>query len=198
MRIEAAFDCLTITSQLEQIDLQPTRGEIHLLAYLASLLSLYARRGEGASDWGYSFAATPSGAPFSESLQVEIENLTSRGAVTNAGTAVELTQAGRLLQQSLAGLDLVKERFACIDSASTTLCALPVGMVRAAFAQDSDATLVAEHRHSRELGSESALARFYSEFDAVAEVLAAARGSLLAASVLWLTYLVEKATAITE
>ena len=100
MRIEAAFDSLTIASQLEGIDLQPTRGEIHLLAYLASLLSLYARGGEGASDWGYSFAATPGGTPFSDSLHVEIDDLMSRGALTSAGTAIQLTQAGRLLQKN--------------------------------------------------------------------------------------------------
>ena len=45
MRLEAAFDSLTIASQLEGIDLQPTRGEIHLLAYLASLLSLTPEEG---------------------------------------------------------------------------------------------------------------------------------------------------------
>ena len=198
MRIEAAFDSLTITSQLEGIDFQPTKGEIHLLAYLASLLSLYARRGEGASDWGYSFAATPGGTPFSESLQVEIDDLTSRGAFTSAGTTVQLTQAGRFLQQTLANLDLVQERFECIDSASATLCALPVGMVRAAFAQDPEATVVADHQRSRNLASENAMARLYSEFDAVAEVLETARGSLFAASILWLTYLTERPAATPE
>ena len=198
MRIEAAFDCLTITSQLEGIDLQPTRGEIHLLAYLAFLLSLYARQGEGASDWGYAFAATPGGTPFSESLQIEIDDLTSRGALMTAGTTVQLTQAGRFLQQDLANLSLVRQRFVCIDSASATLCALPVGMVRAAFAQDPEVTLVTEHQHSRILASESAMARLYSEFDAVAEVLATARGSLFAASILWLTYLAERPATIPE
>ena len=195
MRIEAAFDCLTITSQLEDIGLRPTRGEIHLLAYLASLLSLYARRGQGASDWGYSFAATPGGAPFSESLQVELDELTSRGAVTSEGPNLRLSPVGTSLQQALYRLNLVKDRYSCLDSASTTLCALPVGIVRAAFAQDPDAILVAEHRHSRELASESALARLYSEFGVVAEVLSTARGSLLAVSILWLTYLAERATA---
>ena len=192
MRIEAAFDSLTIASQLEGIDLQPTRGEIHLLAFLASLLSLYARRGEGASDWGYSFAATPGGTPFSDSLQVEIDDLMSRGAFTSAGTTIQLTQAGRFLQQTLSSLDLVQERSACLDSASSTLCALPVGMVRAAFAQDPEATLVAEHQRSRILASQNSMARLYSEFNAVAEVLETAQDSLFAVSILWLTYLAER------
>ena len=198
MRIEAAFDSLTIASQLEGIDLQPTRSEIHLLAYLASLLSLYARRGEGAPDWGYTFAATPGGTPFSESLQVEIDDLTSRGAFSGVGATIQLTQEGRFLQENLASLDLVQERSACIDSASSTLCALPVGMVRAAFAQDPETTLVAEHQRSRLLASQNAMARLYSEFDAVAEVLATAQDSLFAASILWLTYLAERPATTSE
>ena len=198
MRIEAAFDCLTIASQLEAIDLQPTKSEVHLLAYLASLLALYARRGEGASDWGYSFAATPGGAPFSESLQLEIDELTSRGAVTTAGTTLQLTSSGKIMQHCLSNLNLAKTRFAYIDSASATLYALPVGMVRAALAEDPDVTLVAEHQRSRILASANAMARLYSEFDAVADVLSTARGSLLAASVLWLTYLVEQPAAVSE
>ena len=195
MRIEAAFDCLTITSQLEDISLWPTKGEIHLLAYVASLLALFARRGQGAADWGYSFAATPGGAPFSESLQVELDELTSRGAITLEGSNLRLTSVGKSLQQTISRLNLVKERYNCLDSASTTLCALPVGIIRAAFAQDPGATLVAEHRHSRDLASESALARLYSDFDAVAEVLSTASESLLAVSVLWLSYLAERSRA---
>ena len=195
MRIEAAFDCLTITLQLEDIDLRPTGGEVHLLAYVASLLSLYQRRGQGASEWGYSFAATPGGAPFSESLQMQLDELISRGAVTFDGPNLRLSPVGRSLQQALSELNLVKERCNCLDSASTTLCALPVGIVRAAVAQDPDAALAAEHRHTRELASGNALARLYADFDVVADVLSTARGSLLAVSILWLSYLAEQASA---
>ena len=198
MRIEAAFDSLTITSLLEKIDLGPTRGEIHLLAYLASLLSVYGRKGEGASDWGYAFTATPGGAPFSESLEVEIERLISKGAYAVVGAALQLTPEGNQLQQTLSGLELVKDRFDYIDSASATVYVLPIGMIRAAFAQDPDISLVAEHRRTRVLASENALARLYAEFDAVADVLGEARGSSFAASVLWLTYLAERGLGTSE
>ena len=191
MRIEAAFDCLTMTSLLQGINPGPTKGEVHLLAYLASLLAVYARGGKGASDWGYSFAATPGGAPFSEGLEVEIEDLISGGALTIVGTSLRLTGVGGSLQHVLSGLDLLSERFGYVDSAVATIFAMPVGMVRAAFAHDPDLLLVAVHRRSRVLASESALARLYAEFDAVADVLGTAHRSLLAASVLWLTYLAE-------
>ena len=198
MRIEAAFDSLTISSLVERIDLSPTRGEIHLLAYLASLLSVYARKGEGASSWGYAFAATPGGAPFSESLAVEIQELISKGAYTVVGTTLQLTPEGNQLQQALSRLNLAKDRFDYIDSASATVYALPVGLIRAAFARDPDLSLVAAHRRSRVLISENALVRLYAEFDAVADVLGEAHGSLFAASVLWLTYLAEQGPSISE
>ena len=192
MRIEAAFDCLTIASLLQDIDPGPSKGEVHLLAYLASLLSVYARAGEGASDWGYSFAATPGGAPFGEGLEVEMEELISGGALVVTRTNVRITGEGSQLQRRLAGLGLVQDRFNYLDSAISTTFAMPVGMVRAAFAYDPDVLVVAEHRRSRILGSDSALARLYAEFDAVADVLGTDRRSLLAASVLWLTYLTER------
>ena len=198
MRIEAAFDSLTISSLLGSIDFSPTRGEIHLLAYLASLLSVYARKGEDASNWGYPFAATPGGAPFSESLEVEIQELVSRGAYRVVGNSLQLTPDGNQLQQALSRLNLARERFDYIDSASATVYALPVGLIRAAIARDPDLSLVAAHGHSRALMSENALARLYVEFSAIADVLGEAHGSLFAASVLWLTYLAEQSPSICE
>ncbi len=198
MRIEAAFDSLTISSLLGRIDFIPTRGEIHLLAYLASLLSVYARKGEGASNWGYTFVATPGGAPFSESLEVEIQELVSKGAYTIVGTSIQLTPEGSQLQQALSKLNLARDRFDYIDSASATVYALPAGLIRAAIARDPDLSLVAAHRRSRVLTSYSAMARLYAEFDAVADVLGEANGSLFAASVLWITYLAEQGPSISE
>ena len=173
----------------------PTKGEVHLLAYLASLLAVYARRGERASDWGYDFTATPTGAPFSEDLEDELERLISTGAVTVTDMNLRLTHEGNWWQQRLSNLWLAKNRLDYLDSASTTLLVMPVGLVRVAFAQDPDVSTVAKHKRSRALVSNSALARLYDEFNAVADVLDTAHGSLLAASILWLSYLVEQEPA---
>ena len=67
-RIEAAFDCLTMVSLVRDLRYGPTAGEVHLLTYLASVLAIYDQRGEGVTAWGYRFASTPSGAPFSSVL----------------------------------------------------------------------------------------------------------------------------------
>ena len=126
------------------------------------------------------------------SLEVEMEELISGGALVIAGTTVRLTQDRQPFATTLCLAWLsCRERFNYLDSAIATIFAMPVGMVRAAFAHDPDILLVAGHGRSRVLASESALARLYAEFDAVADVLGTAHRSLLAASVLWLTYLAE-------
>ena len=180
------------------MDPAPTKGELHLLAYLSYLLSVYAGGGSGASDWGYAFVATPGGAPFSEGLEVEMVDLISGGALALSGTTLRLTQEGGRLQDSLLDLDLLRNRLVYMDSAIATTYVMPVGMVRAAFARDPDLLLVADHDRSRILATDSALARLYDEFDAVAEILGTARRSLFAASVLWLTYLAERNTTTTS
>ena len=183
---------------LQEMDPAPTKGEIHLLAYLSYLLSVYAAGGSGAKDWGYAFAATPGGSPFSEDLEVEMVDLISGGALALSGTTLRLTQEGSRLQKSLLELDLLQDRIDGIDSAIATIYVMPVGMVRAAFAHDPDLLLVAEHDRSRILATENALARLYDEFDAVSDILGTAHRSLFAASVLWLTYLAERNTTTTS
>ena len=192
MRLEAVFDCLTIISLVGEMPRGgPTKGEVHLLAYLASLLAVYARREQRWSDWGYAFTATPTGSPFSGDLAGGLETLTRGGEITFAGKTLGLNAAGVSLQRKLSTLDVTKGRFKELEAASCTLLAMPVGLIRAAFAQDPNFATVAEHKSSRLLVSEGALLRLWDQFDVVAKVLGTAHESLLAASVLWLTYLAE-------
>lgn len=195
MQVEAAFDCLTVTAVVQEFSPGPSKGDVHLLAYLASLLAVYANRGEGAYDWGYTFTATPSGAPFSDSIEAEMERLVSYGALSINGAHFRLTESGQRLQEGLSPLNLVESRFSYLDSAGATVMAMPVGLIRAAFSTDPDVSIVAKHSGARSLLSRSALARLYLEFDSIAEVLGPASGSLFAASVLWLNYLLERESA---
>ncbi len=188
MRIQATFDCLTLIALAQKMDHEPTKSEVYLLAYLAALLAFYARRTEDDFDWGYSFTATPSGSPFSDDLDEELDRLIARGELEYGDSTLRLTQAGGALQEMLSALSIVKERFDYLDSASTTVLVTPVGMIRAALAQGPEMSVVSEHQNSRFLFSDSARIRLRHEFDAVASALDTAQTSLLAASVLWLNY----------
>lgn len=194
-RIEAAFDCLTVVSLVRDIRIGPSPGEIHLLTYLASLLAIYERRGEGATAWGYNFASTPSGAPFSSVLSSQIELLLADRALVVEEDGLQLTEQGRALREDLAALRLTAIRIGYLDSASSTLLALPPGVVRAALGQSQ---VIPPHlaANARLLASETMLPQLYSDFEVLANALGPTRQSLLAASVLWVSYLVEQMDSV--
>jgi len=90
----AAYDALIVVSELEQITDGISDGEVNVFAYLARLLSLFAR---DASDvcWGYGFAATQVGAPVSAALTAAIEDLRQSRLIETAGEVNRITARGR-------------------------------------------------------------------------------------------------------
>lgn len=192
MRIAAAFDCLTVVALATEVGRGPTKGEVQLLSYLASLLAVYDRKGDGASAWGYTFAVTPSGAPFSAEVAEAVDGLVAQGALEVEEGALRLSDMGQDLHAQLTELNLSRSRLGYLDSSSATALVLPLGMVRAALARSPQVSAVVAAQASREMFSESGLARLYEDFDAVRGVLGPGSGSLFAASVLWLNYLLER------
>ena len=188
VRIQSTFDCLTLISQAQEMDQKPTHSEVYLLAYLASLMAVYAQRKEQVLDWGYSFTATPSGFPFSNELDEALNGLIARGEIEHIDSTLQLTESGSALQKMLSALSIGQNRIVYLDAASTTVLVIPVGMVRAALAHSPEISVVKEHQHSRRLFSFSALTRLRHEFNTVAEALDTAQDSLLAALVLWINY----------
>ncbi len=169
-----------------------------MLTYLASVLALYDRRGEGVTSWGYRFDSTSSGAPFSSVLSMQIERLVADEALVIDGDGLQLTEHGRALQHGLARLQLTASRIGYLDSASSTLLALPPGVIRAAFGQGLSTSTLRLEAGARPLSSEASLAQLYADFDTLAAALGPGQHSLLAASVLWLSYLVEQTDPFTE
>lgn len=85
----AAFDSLYIAAALENNVPYPVAAEIYVLAYLAALLSLY--RGQPVADWGYGFAGTREGSPFSPEISEAIRALTSAGFLRSSERRIEIT-----------------------------------------------------------------------------------------------------------
>ena len=73
----AYYDALHLCSQLQASLESVARAEVHLFAYLGSLLAAY--RGQIPDDWGYGFAVTPDGYPFSRDLDASLDLLVRRG-----------------------------------------------------------------------------------------------------------------------
>jgi hypothetical protein len=67
----AYYDALAVSRQLENQLGDVAVAEVHLFAYLACLLALY--KGHSPSVWGYAFAVTDYGYPFSGEIQNAID-----------------------------------------------------------------------------------------------------------------------------
>src|ERR1700730_11507 len=97
---EAFYDCLSIVSQLEKPLSGVSRLDLQRLAFLACILSLY--RGRPAADWGYRFARTQFGTPFSGEVSDGLEFLAAAGHITERDGRYSLTASGAQLRSTLS------------------------------------------------------------------------------------------------
>ena len=83
---DAAFDALTIVDRLTLPPEGVLEGEVHMVAYLAFLLSIYA--GDDPNDWGYPFVSTRSASPFSDAIDGALDALRRVGLVIDRGLSL--------------------------------------------------------------------------------------------------------------
>lgn len=77
---EPYYDALQILNALRK-SLEPISTiETHLFAYLSCILGLW--RGQPLADWGYNFAVTSEGFPFSADFEIARAELAPRGLVS--------------------------------------------------------------------------------------------------------------------
>ena len=94
----AAFDSLYISAALGTNIRRPVVAEIHAFAYLACLLSLY--RGQPVSDWGYGFAGTRDGSPFSPEIEGAVRAMASTGYLHVSEGDIGITAGGQNCRHS--------------------------------------------------------------------------------------------------
>jgi len=186
----AFFDCLALGARLQQFLGSSAPAEFHLFSYLACLLSLY--RGKPASAWGYGFAGTPSGSPFSPELE------SAKDLILRAGYGI--SEETGYLRLSRRGLDefRVLRRFGTNRSrdvflvgACSSILALPVGIVRAAVGNSPELRVVAYLRSARPLLSQSAVDALYDDFQSLHEEIGTEIADLMIPAVIWLRYMAE-------
>lgn len=193
---DASFDVLAIVSRLGAMRDGVLEGEVHMIAYLAYLLSLYA--GDGADDWGYGFVTTESAAPFSEEVDQAIMALSGVGLITPAGP---ILRGGKLSSDELqrwASFPRNAARLPIVTAAAeaTAQLALPT-MVRG-LSQEPQLRHAAEAGGLRALPDPAGLLDLKEHFATVDRVFDGGlvdRGSpdldeeLIVRAVLWLDYL---------
>jgi hypothetical protein len=191
---EAAFDCLAITTLLGPSVEGVLPGEIHVFAYLACLLSLY--NGQPVTDWGYSFAGTSEGAPFSVAIDDAVNTLRVSGDLVEHGGGVRITEAGRTEYGLLAELKQNASRVLYLTGACSSVLALPIGMVRNAIAHEPAVKRALALGATRLLLERVDVSALYEQFSALAAVLGEEVRDFMAPAVTWLMFLTRTAAAL--
>jgi hypothetical protein len=191
---EATYDSLFILSRLRDPLRGVTEGEVHLFAYLSSLLGLF--RGRPATDWGYTFARTKWGSPFSPAVGEALKELQLGGQIekdlSDAVPTLICTKEGSALLASLDEFELAKDRLQFLDAACSSALTLPVSAIRRAIRMEPTFKSAAGHLGPQELLAGPSLELLYEQFGAIREVLGSNISDLLVPSSVWLSYLMEK------
>lgn len=191
---EAHFDCLQIAGDLAVPLGGVTRLELQRIAFLACLLSIYTS--QPVSDWGYKFANTGSGLPYSDHLATATEFLINTGALVEEAGRLLPSARGRELLRQLRSLHSMSARRPCVDAAAASLLAVP-GSVMADGLQQEPTMRASELRSSPTmLLDEPHLQTLHDHFAALATVIPPGDTDLLSPSVLWLTYMAHESEAV--
>ncbi len=186
---QAAHDALVIVDSLEGALDGVTQAEVHLVAYLACILSLY--RGRAVSDWGYGFVRSEWGAPYSAAIAGALDALCARGYLRVKNGTFRLTDDGREFRSFLTERNEHVWRWPYLDGARGSLLALPAGFVRAALREEPSLKQARLHSQARALLSRSDSDAIHDQFRALGEAVGVSVDDLLVPSVVWLTYLAD-------
>jgi hypothetical protein len=183
----AAFDSLYIAAALQDNVQYPVVAEIYVLAYLAVLLSLYRR--QPVADWGYGFAGTREGSPFSPEIAEALRALTSAGFLRSREGRIEITESGMEELSSLQTFSQNRDRIGYLEAACSSTLTMPVGVIRHAIAQEPTLRPVSRLATTRPLLDGPYLSKLYDQFEALGQTVGIEHKDLLIPATVWLGYL---------
>jgi hypothetical protein len=187
--ILAYHDTLAISARLQRVLDDVAPSEVHLFAYLSCLLSLYD--GWPAGGWGYSFATTENGYPFSADIDNALKMLSQESAITHDLDFFRITDHGLRELNFTSSLDQQRRRLPFIDGACASALALPLGLVRSALLEEPELRRAIAVSSSRWLLEESGVALIHEHFEALRQVVGGAGEDRVVPAVVWLNYLAE-------
>jgi hypothetical protein len=184
----AYFDCLAISTRLQKVFESVAEAEVHLFTYLACLLSLYKKH--PASDWEYSYASTKTGSPFSPALAEAVPELVMSGLLRRTNNNyLQITTEGRAEYEFLRTLSQNAGREIFLEGASSSVLALPVGIVREAILHEPELQRATTVSSTRALLDGPGVGILYDQFSVLSAAVGVEVQSLMVPSVVWLTYL---------
>jgi len=184
---EAYFDAVAITADAPTSVMPMTVIEAHLYAYLGCILGLF--RGQAVGDWGYSFAVTSEGFPFSAQFETARAMVVTRGLVDEDGAGMISARRDELATEinCLLTLSSWAGRRQWLRAATQCALALPVGSIRHAIGQTPGVASSVRLGQRRHLLQADDIDLLYEEYRIVSSVLGADVKDLLSPAVIWLS-----------
>jgi hypothetical protein len=187
MAPEAFFDCLQIASELTTPLNGVTRMDFQRITFLSCLLSIY--QAKPVADWGYKFANTGTGTPYSDQLSDAVSHLLAIGHLVEEDRRLSITDPGKVMLANLKNFESNIGRAVCLDAACASMLAVPLATMADGIEQEP--TISASHLRTGAtmLLEEPHLQVLHNHFKVLAQVAPPSEGDLISPSVLWLSYM---------
>lgn len=184
---EAYFDAVVIAADAPASIMPMTVIEAHLYAYLGCILGLF--KGQAVGDWGYPFAVTSEGFPFSVQFETARSIVVAHGLVDEDGTGLMSARHDELAAEidSLLTYGSWADRRQWLRTATQCALALPVGSIRHAIGQTPGLAASVRLGQRRLLLQADDIELLYEEYGIVSSVLGADVKDLLSPAVIWLS-----------
>lgn len=184
---EAYFDAVAIAAEAPASVMPMTVIEAHLYADLGCILGLF--KGQAVGDWGYSFAVTSEGFPFSVQFETARSMVVARGLVDEDGAGLMSARRDELGAEieSLLTLGSWADRREWLSAVTKCALALPVGSIRHAIGQTPGLAASVRLGQRRHLLQADDIDLLYEEYGIVSSVLGVDVKDLLSPAVIWLS-----------
>jgi hypothetical protein len=182
---EAYCDALFLLEDAPTSVLPISVSEMHLFSYLGCVLALF--RGTPVGDWGYTYAVTLEGFPFSGDFEEARRQVVSGDLATIDDAGLLRPRQPQLSAEvaTVSGLGSWTERRAWLRTATECALALPVGSIRHAVAGTPGFPDGLRQRRRLLEGDDVSL--LYAEFELVSSILGLDAEDVLSPAVLWLS-----------
>lgn len=183
---ESFFDCLSITAKLQSSLQGVSRLDMQRVGFLSCILALYDK--QPVSEWGYQFANTDFGKPFSYQLNEATTFLHETGRLTEQNGRFSLSEDGLGLTRQLENLNACRIRARYTDAACFSTLAVPQSTLTQGL--DHEPTVASSQLRTTGamLLDGPAVELLYEQFVGLSSVFRPDSADLISPSVLWLSY----------
>ena len=184
---ESYFDALAVMHDAPASVMPMTVIEAHLYTYLGCILGLF--KGQAVGDWGYPFAVTSEGFPFSAQFEKARSIVVARGLADEDGQGMLTARHEEMSAEieSLLTFGSWSDRRSWLRAATECALALPVGSIRHAISQTPGVAASVRLGQRRQLLQADDIDLLYEEYQIIGSVLGPGVPDLLSPAVIWLS-----------